>query len=151
MSATSSDPSVIPHPTVSYTSPNAVGSLSYTPVANASGTATITVTITDDGGTTNGGLNTISRTFEATVTPINDAPIATSQGLTVAEDGAVVVTLAATDVDSPSGSRTFAIAGAPAHGSLSAISGNQVTYTPRSTTMAATRSRSRRPTTALRR
>ncbi|WP_406700929.1 Ig-like domain-containing protein [Singulisphaera sp. Ch08] len=74
ITATSSNPSLIPNPTVTYTSPNATGSLSYTPAANASGTATITVTVTDNGGTANGGLNTVTRTFTVTVTAVNDAP-----------------------------------------------------------------------------
>ena len=74
VTATSSNPGLIPNPTVTYTSPNATGSLTYTPVANASGTATITVTVTDNGGTANGGVNTFSRTFTVTVTAVNDAP-----------------------------------------------------------------------------
>src|SRR5207245_1788222 len=74
ITATPSNPGLIPNPTVSYTSPNATGSLSYTPVANASGTATITVTVTDNGGTANGGINTFTRTFIVAVTAVNDAP-----------------------------------------------------------------------------
>ncbi len=70
VTATSSDPSVIPNPTVNYTSPNASGSLTFTPAANANGTATITVTV-DDGQSAN---NTVSRTFQVTVNPVNDAP-----------------------------------------------------------------------------
>ena len=46
----------------------------YTPAANRSGTAVITVTVKDDGGTANGGINTITRTFTVTVTPVNHAP-----------------------------------------------------------------------------
>ena len=34
----------------------------------------ITVTVTDDGGTANGGINTFIRTFTVTVLPVNDAP-----------------------------------------------------------------------------
>jgi hypothetical protein len=49
---------------VAYTSPDATGSLSYTPLANAFGSATITVTI-DDGQAAN---NTVTRTFIVTVT-----------------------------------------------------------------------------------
>ncbi|MBI2504877.1 MAG: ASPIC/UnbV domain-containing protein [Candidatus Latescibacteria bacterium] len=71
VTAISSNTVLIPHPTVTYTSPNATGTLSYTPLSQASGTATITVTVTDDGGTANGGVNTVSRTFEVTVTPVN--------------------------------------------------------------------------------
>ncbi len=55
------------------------GTLSFTPAANASGTATVTVTLTDDGGTANGGVATSpAQTFAITVTPVNDAPRFTS-------------------------------------------------------------------------
>ncbi len=46
----------------------------YTPVPDASGTAVITVTVTDNGGTANGGVDTVSKTFTVTVNPVNDAP-----------------------------------------------------------------------------
>ena len=49
VTAISDTPALIPNPTVTYTSPAATGSLSYTPVANAFGTAIITVTVTDGG------------------------------------------------------------------------------------------------------
>ncbi|MGC3961291.1 MAG: Ig-like domain-containing protein [Verrucomicrobiota bacterium] len=70
ITAVSSNPSLIPNPTVSYTSPSATGSLSFTPVANANGSATITVTV-NDGQAAN---NTVVRTFTVTVSPVNDAP-----------------------------------------------------------------------------
>jgi hypothetical protein len=63
VTATSSNPTVIPNPTISYASPNATGTLSFAPVANTSGTATITVTVSD-GQSLNG---TASRTFVVTV------------------------------------------------------------------------------------
>lgn len=78
VTATSSDTTIIPNPTITYTSPNATGSLSYAPVANASGSAIITVTVQDNGGTANGGVNTASRTFTVNVTPVNDAPTLTA-------------------------------------------------------------------------
>src|SRR5437773_2769688 len=65
---------MIPDPTGSYNNTNATGSLSYTPVSNQSGTAVITVTVTDNGGTPNGGVSTTTRTFTVTVLPVNDAP-----------------------------------------------------------------------------
>src|SRR5262249_46294071 len=74
ITATSSNPGLIPDPAVTYTSPNATGSLSFTPVANQSGTAIITVTVQDDGGTANGGIDTTTRTFTVTVLAVNDAP-----------------------------------------------------------------------------
>jgi hypothetical protein len=51
------------------------GTLSYTPAANANGTATITVTLHDSGGTANGGVDTSApQTFAITVNAVNDAP-----------------------------------------------------------------------------
>jgi hypothetical protein len=48
--------------------------LSFTPASNRSGTAIITVTVRDNGGTTNGGIDTVTRSFTVTVTAVNDAP-----------------------------------------------------------------------------
>ena len=51
------------------------GTLTYTPAADANGSATITVSLADDGGTANGGQDTSgSITFTITVTAVNDAP-----------------------------------------------------------------------------
>ncbi|MGE4070425.1 MAG: Ig-like domain-containing protein [Lysobacterales bacterium] len=51
------------------------GVLSYTPAANANGTATITLNLMDDGGTANGGIDTSApQSFTITVTAVNDAP-----------------------------------------------------------------------------
>jgi hypothetical protein len=51
------------------------GTLSYTPAPNANGTATVTVTAKDDGGTANGGNNSSPpQTFTITIQPVNDPP-----------------------------------------------------------------------------
>ncbi|MFN7938359.1 MAG: Ig-like domain-containing protein [Bryobacteraceae bacterium] len=51
------------------------GVLTYTPAANTSGTATITLSVADNGGTANGGVDTSStQTFVITVNNVNDAP-----------------------------------------------------------------------------
>ncbi len=68
--AISSNQGLIPNPTVTYTSPNATGRLTFTPVASANGTATITVTV-NDGQAQN---NLITRTFTVTVNAVNDPP-----------------------------------------------------------------------------
>jgi hypothetical protein len=70
VTATSANPALIPNPTVTYTSPNATGTLNFAPVAFASGPTTITVTV-NDGGASN---NIISRTFNVTVNPVNQMP-----------------------------------------------------------------------------
>ena len=60
--------------------------------ANASGgPATFSWSVTDSGGTANGGLNTVSESLSITVTSVNDAPVRTAGtvgNLTVAEDAA---------------------------------------------------------------
>jgi hypothetical protein len=70
VTAISSNPNIIPNPTVTYTSPNNTGLITFTPVLNASGTATLSVTV-NDGGTSN---NIITRTFSVTVNPVNQLP-----------------------------------------------------------------------------
>ena len=70
VTATSSKPSLIPNPTVSYTSPNTNGTLTFTLVANGFGQATITVTV-NDGGASN---NIVTRTFTVTVNAVNQPP-----------------------------------------------------------------------------
>jgi hypothetical protein len=72
--ATSSNPSVIPHPAVLYTAGSTTGSLTYTPVANVSGTATITVTVADNGIPP----QSVSRTFNVVVTPAAETPSVTN-------------------------------------------------------------------------
>ena len=91
VTATSNNTSLIPNPTVTYTTPNATGSLAYAPVGNAFGTAVVTVTVTDggvDGNLATAGDNGIfMRTFTVTVNPVNDAPSFVSGGnVTVLED-----------------------------------------------------------------
>jgi hypothetical protein len=75
VTATSNNTGLIPNPAVNYTSPNATGTLTFTPVANQSGSALITVTVNDGGGTANGGVETVVRTFTVTVNAVNDAPV----------------------------------------------------------------------------
>ena len=75
VTASSSNPAVIPNPTVTYTSPNTTGSISFMPLPDANGSVTITVTVKDSGGTANGGVDTFVRTFMVTVIAINDPPV----------------------------------------------------------------------------
>jgi large repetitive protein len=54
---------------------DASGKLTYTPAPNAFGSAIVTVTLKDDGGTLNGGVDTSApQTFTITINPVNDAP-----------------------------------------------------------------------------
>jgi len=58
-------------------SPN--GQLTFRPAPNATGTANVTVTLRDNGGTDNGGVDSFTRNLSITITPVNDAPIASPQ------------------------------------------------------------------------
>jgi gliding motility-associated-like protein len=56
---------------------DATGKLTFKSAADASGTATVTVVLKDDGGTANGGVDQSGPiTFIVTVNPVNDAPLA---------------------------------------------------------------------------
>jgi hypothetical protein len=74
VTATSGNKGLIPNPTVNYTSANTTGNLTFTPAANASGTATVTVVVHDNGGTANGGIDSVTNTFTVTVNAVNQAP-----------------------------------------------------------------------------
>ena len=79
ITASSSNPSLIPNPELTYSTGDSDGSLTFTPAANQHGTTTITVTVEDAG--IDGDFSTtedngaFSRTFDITVKPVNDRPI----------------------------------------------------------------------------
>jgi hypothetical protein len=64
------------------------GVLTFTTAANANGTANLTLQLQDNGGTTDGGVDTsATQNFVITLTPVNDAPSFTKGAdQTVAED-----------------------------------------------------------------
>ena len=83
------------------------GTLSFVPAANATGTATLTVSVKDDGGVLNGGVDTAvansgSGSFTVVISPVDDAPTATAQAVAVTEDTAKTFTLAGTDPEGAS-------------------------------------------------
>ncbi len=83
VTAMSDNPALIPNPAVSYQSGNATGSISLRPVADAFGSTTIRVSV-GDGGAQNGS---VTQTFTAYVTSVNDPPTFTKGGdLSVLED-----------------------------------------------------------------
>ena len=80
---------------------SASGTLTYTPAANANGSATVSVRLQDNGGTANGGQDTSAvQTFAITVTAVNDVPSFTKgPDQTVNEDaGAQTVNNWATNI-----------------------------------------------------
>ena len=80
---------------------SSTGTLTFTPAANAFGSAELTVSLKDNGGTANGGQDTsATQTFTITVNAVNDAPSFTKGAdQTVAEDsGGVNVSNWATNI-----------------------------------------------------
>lgn len=134
VTVTSSNPGLIPTPVVTYTSPNATGTLSYTPVANASGTAIITVVVRDDGGTANGGVGAVTNTFTVTVSAVNDAPKAVADDYSLSQGDtlnvAAVVGVLANDTDVESDPLAATKLNGPAHGSATLNVNGSFDYTP---------------------
>ncbi len=117
ITATSSNSALFTNPIpVSYTAGQPTGTLTLSPNLNANGTATITVTMHDNGGTLNGGVDTIVRTFLVTVNPVNDPPsdilltndtIAEIPAGTPLPANVLVGDLSSIDPDNPAAGDTF--------------------------------------------
>jgi autotransporter-associated beta strand protein len=102
VSATSSNQTVVTNAGVAVGGSGAVRTLTITPVANASGTTTITVRVQDEAGLTT------QRTFVVTVTPVNDAPTITAipNQVTPEDVPTSVLPFVVDDVESPASTLT---------------------------------------------
>jgi Bacterial Ig domain/Divergent InlB B-repeat domain len=130
VTASSNNPGLIPNPTVTYTSPNTTGSIVFTPVLNAFGTATISVTV-NDGGASN---NTITRTFTVTVNHLNQQPTLTAiGGVTINENGGAQ-TVALSGISSGAANENQTLTVTASSGNLNLIPNPTVTYTSPNTT-----------------
>jgi VCBS repeat-containing protein len=91
------------------------GTLTFTPAANANGSATITLHITDNGGTANGGVNASgTQSFTINVTAVDDAPTNTVPGAqTINEDATFTFTgataISVNDIDLLAGNLTVTL------------------------------------------
>jgi VCBS repeat-containing protein len=97
------------------------GTLTFTPAADANGQATVTVVLKDDGGTANGGADSSpAKTFTVTLTPVNDAPVASDDGYETAEDAELTPGggLLANDTDVDGDTLTAVLVSGPSHGTL---------------------------------
>jgi hypothetical protein len=113
VSAVSSATTIIPTPTVYYTNSNSSGILTFAPATNASGTATVTVTV-NNGGKTN---NLVSQQFTVTVLPV--PTLNTISNLTIFENaGTQTVALTGIASGSTNGNLTLQVS---AHTSNSTI------------------------------
>ncbi len=108
------------------------GALSYTPAPDAFGSATVSVTAIDDGGTANGGDDTSdAQTFTITVTSVNDQPVAMDDSASTPEETQVTVDLVANDSAGPANElATLTLQPLGGTGLEAEIVGNQLVYTP---------------------
>lgn len=104
---------------------NATGQFSWTTGEPDNGVYTVTVGVSD-------GLASDSETFTITVDEVNVAPVATGASISTHIDTPKIITLVASDSDLPAQTLAFSIVTSSVSGSLSAIIGNQVIYTPNS-------------------
>ncbi|HOX56040.1 MAG TPA: Ig-like domain-containing protein [Candidatus Paceibacterota bacterium] len=125
VTATSSNTGLIPNPTVSYTSPNASGSISFTPVAYANGAATITVTI-NDGGASN---NIVTRTFTVTVTPVNQPPTLNNLANVTINENATLQTVSLTGIGTGAANESQTLAVTATSSNTGLIPNPTVSYT----------------------
>ncbi|MGC3979509.1 MAG: Ig-like domain-containing protein [Paludibacteraceae bacterium] len=112
---------------------DANGNLIYTPASNASGVATVTVKIKDDGGTANGGINeSATQTFTITINPVNDAPAAINDINTTFINSPVSGNVLTNDSDVDGNAltvNTTPVSG-PSHGTVTLNTDGTYTYTP---------------------
>ena len=107
------------------------GTLGFTPAANANGSASVTAVLNDDGGTTTGGVNTSAPvTFEITLTPVNDAPVATDDSATTDEDSPATIQILANDRDSDGDALSVSSFTQPSHGTVIQNADDTLKYTP---------------------
>jgi hypothetical protein len=130
VTAVSSNPGLIPNPTVNYTNASTTGTLTFTPTVNGNGTATITVTV-NDGGASN---NIISQTFTVTVNAVNNPPTLNAiSNLSINENaGLQTVNLSGITSGATNEIQTLKVAATSSNGAL--ISTPSVRYTSPSTT-----------------
>lgn len=97
----------------------------YTPNANATGTDTMVIKVTDSLGAST------ESTITFTITPVNDAPVAGAD-LTVStvEDTALTVVATATDVEGDALTFSIPDANKPAHGTAVVGTNGSIVYTP---------------------
>ncbi len=97
--------------------------VTYTPAANYVGPDSFTYSAGDAGGAVSMG------TISITVLPVADLPTASPDSFSVVEDTSTLLDVLANDFDVDGETVSLVIAGVPAHGTTSVVSG-QVRYTP---------------------
>jgi hypothetical protein len=130
----SSNNSALINPSVAYTNPNSTGTLTFTPAANSYGTATITVTVMNSGGTSNGGVDETQVQFTVTVDFVNQAPTINQPSNVTINENAGEQTVNLTGITAGPGNASSETITVSASSNNSALINPSVTYTnPNST------------------
>lgn len=104
------------------------GNLTYTPAMNAVGATTVTVNLSDNGGTANGGIDTsANQTFMITITSANDEPTVVINSTASSPTNANPIPITITFSESVMGFDSSDII--ITNGTLSNFSGTDATYT----------------------
>ncbi|HTY86161.1 MAG TPA: Ig-like domain-containing protein [Candidatus Acidoferrum sp.] len=137
VTAASGNTNLIPNPKVYYTNANTTGKITFTPVAKAFGSATVTVTV-NDGGTSN---NIVTRNFTVTVAAVNNPPTLNPiSDLTTNEDpGLLTVNLSGISSGATNENQTLTVTATSSNTNLIAnpvvdytngLTTGQLTFTP---------------------
>jgi uncharacterized protein YgfB (UPF0149 family) len=108
------------------------GTLTYTPTEEANGTTTVSVVLSDDGGTASGGDDTLdAQFFTITMTGENDIPVAVDDPVTTDEDVPIDISVLANDIDIDLDALAIWDITLAANGTVTIIgNGTIVNYTP---------------------
>jgi VCBS repeat-containing protein len=104
---------------------NPDGTLTFSPALDFNGATMISYTISDGSGGTSGA------TVYLSVSPVNDAPVAIAQAVSLDEDGSLAITLSGSDLDGniTAADLNYVVTINPLHGTLD-VSGRNLVYTP---------------------
>ncbi|MEM2991262.1 MAG: Ig-like domain-containing protein, partial [Halobacteria archaeon] len=96
--------------------------LTYIPFANYNGPDSFRFRVDD------GKLGVDEGIVNITINPVNDAPVAIDQSVTVKQNGSKLIVLQGTDLETPSPYLSFSISVPPSHGTLTQVTPNSWTY-----------------------
>ena len=104
---------------------NSDGTISFTPESDFTGTTVVTYVVSDGAGGTDGATVSID------VSPVNDAPVAEDESVTISEDSILVTDVLGNDSD-PDGDDLTVTSASSTHGSVSINSDGTINFTPTS-------------------
>ncbi len=126
LTVSSTNPALFSNLSVNKTN-NTAGVLNYRAANGANGTATVTVTVTDNGGTANGGVDTYTRSFTVTINALPVVAISSDKGANLSKGQTAVLT--ATGGTSYSWATASGIIGTQTTAALTVRPSETTTYT----------------------